>query len=113
MQRFRKSTSVLILVLGLGAALGADWRQFRGPGGMGTSGETGLPVEWSSQKNIVWMTRLPGPGTSSPVTTGNRVFLTCYSGYALDGKNPGKMEDLKRHLVCVDRKTGNILWSKE
>ncbi len=80
-----------------------DWRQFRGPGGLGTSAETGLPVEWSSHKNIVWTTRLPGPGTSSPVIVGDRIFLTCYTDYAVDADAPGNMADLKRHLVCVDR----------
>jgi outer membrane protein assembly factor BamB len=91
----------------------ADWRQFRGPGGLGISDEKGLPTTWSAKNNIVWRTKLPGPGGSSPVTVGNRIYLTCYSGYALDAKDPGKMEDLRRHLVCVDRKTGNILWTKD
>ena len=35
-----------------------------------------------AKKNIVWKTQLPGPGTSSPVTAGDRIFLTCYTGYA-------------------------------
>jgi outer membrane protein assembly factor BamB len=47
------------------------------------------------------------------VTLGNRIYLTCYSGYALDAKDPGKMENLRRHLVCVERKSGSILWAKE
>ncbi|HUE16137.1 MAG TPA: PQQ-binding-like beta-propeller repeat protein, partial [Planctomycetaceae bacterium] len=76
----------------------ADWSQFRGPGGLGTSAETGLPVEWSSHKNIVWTTRLPGPGTSSPVVVGDRIYLTCYTGYAVNADAPGRMADLKRHL---------------
>ncbi len=91
----------------------ADWSQFRGPGGLGTSAETGLPVEWSSHKNIVWTTRLPGPGTSSPVVVGDRIYLTCYTGYAVNADAPGRMADLKRHLVCVDRASGKILWIKQ
>ena len=90
----------------------ADWRQFRGPGGSGTSGEKGLPAEWSSHKNVVWSTQLPGPGTSSPVIVGNRIYLTCYTGYAVDANAPGNMSDLKRHLLSVDRKSGKILWTK-
>ena len=90
----------------------ADWRQFRGPGGLGTSGERGLPAEWSSHKNVVWSTQLPGPGTSSPVIVGNRIYLTCYTGYAVDANAPGNMSDLKRHLLSVDRKSGKILWTK-
>src|SRR5262245_3765857 len=51
----------------------ADWTQFRGPHGSGVSGETGLPASWSATENIVWRTKLPGPGTSSPIVVGKRV----------------------------------------
>jgi outer membrane protein assembly factor BamB len=102
-----------LLLLGVCPTPGADWTDFRGPGGLGISEEKGLPVEWSSQKNIVWRARLPGPGTSSPVTAGNRIFLTCYTGYALDAGKPGNMEDLRRHLLCIARDTGAVQWKKE
>jgi outer membrane protein assembly factor BamB len=91
----------------------ADWRQFRGPHGLGITTEHGLPVEWSSTKNVVWKTALPGPGTSSPTVVGDRIFLTCYTGYGVNGPDSGKMNDLRRHLVCVDRAKGKILWAKE
>src|SRR5439155_5197389 len=113
MKRDCRPACVWLFTLGACAALGADWSQFRGPGGLATSTEKDLPVRWSSKKNVVWRTLLPGPGTSSPVTAGNRVFLTCYTGYAVDDAKPGKMEDLRRHLLCVDRGNGNILWQKE
>jgi len=99
-------------VLLAGCALGADWPQFRGPAGLGISSEKGLPTEWSGESNIAWKVKLPGAGASSPVTVGERVFVTCYSGYGLDNKEPGKMEDLRRHLLCFDR-AGKALWSKE
>jgi outer membrane protein assembly factor BamB len=105
--------AVLLLALGACPALAADWTDFRGPGGLGISEEKGLPVEWSSQKNIAWRTRLPGPGTSSPVTAGNRIFLTCYTGYAVKADKPGNMEDLRRHLLCLARDGGAVLWTKE
>ena len=28
------------------------------------------------------------------------------------GDGAGELEDLKRHLICVDRKTGETLWTK-
>jgi len=37
---------------------------------------------------------------------GSRVFVTCYSDA------DGDLEKLKRHLVCVDRQTGKIAWSR-
>ncbi len=61
----------------------ADWTGFRGPTGQGISEEKGLPVKWSSTENIVWKVDLPGPGASSPITVGDKVFVTAYSGYGL------------------------------
>jgi outer membrane protein assembly factor BamB len=91
----------------------ADWTRFRGPGGLGTSDDTGLPTEWSSTKNVVWKAKLPGPGSSSPLIVGDRVFVTSYSGYALTVEEPGDVAKLKRHVVCLDRASGKIVWQKE
>ncbi|MEW6305596.1 MAG: PQQ-binding-like beta-propeller repeat protein [Verrucomicrobiota bacterium] len=97
----------------LAAAAGAsaqDWPQFRGPGGKGIAQDP-APTEWSSSKNLKWTVDLPGPGTSSPIVVGGKVFVTCYSGYGLDVASPGNIQDLKRHLVCVDASSGKILWN--
>jgi outer membrane protein assembly factor BamB len=53
-----------------------DWSQFRGPTGQGHSSETGLPLEWSETRNVLWKTDLRGRGWSSPVVSGGRVWLT-------------------------------------
>src|SRR5262249_27870136 len=93
-------TQRLLLVPALLAALaplGADWMQFRGPRGSGTSDATGLPTTWSATENIVWRTKLPGPGTSCPIVVGKRIYLTCYSGYGLE-PDEGEMDQLMRHL---------------
>ena len=101
------------------AAIGADWTGFRGPGGAGVSGETGLPTTWSSTENIVWRTKLPGPGSSCPIVVGKRIYLTSYSGYGLQWKKDAPAEEkedmskLMRHLVCIDRGSGKILWTKD
>lgn len=88
-----------------------DWAQFRGPKGLAVSDAKGLPTTWSEKENLAWKLELPGPGTSSPIVFGDRIYLTCYSGY-----NPitrtGKLEDLKRHLVCLARKDGKQIWDK-
>jgi outer membrane protein assembly factor BamB len=113
MPRFHPTFGLLVLLASITAIHAADWRQFRGPNGLGISEEKNLPVEWSADKNIVWRVKLPGAGASSPVTQGNRVFVTCYSGYGMDPKEPGEMNDLRRHLLCLDRATGKTLWAKE
>jgi len=103
---------ILLAWLSAAPALTADWTQFRGPGGLGVSREKNLPTHWSSSENIAWKVDLPGPGSSSPITLGDRVFLTCYSGYGLE-PNEGDQKDLRRHVLCFDRKTGKTLWSKD
>jgi outer membrane protein assembly factor BamB len=88
-----------------------NWPGFRGPSGMGVSSAKGLPVEWSSSQNIVWKTPLPGPGASSPIVFGDRIYLTCYTGFFVPGEE-GSKENLKRHLLAISRKDGKILWDK-
>jgi len=91
---------------------GADWLQFRGPGASGVSEDTGLPTTWSATENVVWKTAMPGFGASTPITSGDKIFLTAYSGYGLDADDPGDQADLVQHVLCVDRATGEILWDK-
>jgi len=90
----------------------ADWPQFRGPGGQGASDEKNLPVSWSDEENIVWKTKMPGYGASSPIALGDKIFVTCYSGFG-DVPNPGSMEDLRLHVVCVNRANGEIVWDQK
>jgi outer membrane protein assembly factor BamB len=90
----------------------ADWSQFRGPDGNGVAGaEVRPPTTWSASQNVKWKTALPGPGSSSPIVSGERLFVTCYSGYG-DGSGGGSLEQLQRHLLSVERQTGRIVWRK-
>ena len=87
-----------------------DWKQFLGDRGSATSENAKLPTKWDAETNIKWKTELPGRGASSPIIVGDRIFLTCYTGYG-DGKE-SKIENLVRHLMCFNRTTGDILWQK-
>ena len=100
-----------LAVAAVASAAAGDWARFRGPEGLGVSTDAGLPVSWSEEENVVWKAELPGPGTSSPAILGERIFLTCYTGYAVPGQPRGAMDDLKRHVVCLHR-DGKILWTK-
>lgn len=104
----------LLVVFSLpGAADAADWSRFRGPNGGGVSADDApVPVDWNDTRNLKWKVKLPGPGASSPIVVGPRIFVTCWSGYGVDGRNPGDLKNLKRHLVCLDRKTGEIFVMK-
>jgi outer membrane protein assembly factor BamB len=111
----RKNVSLcsVCFALFLVPALAADWPGFRGPGSSGVSDETNLPTKWSDTENLVWKLDVPGFGSSSPIVWGDKVFVTCYTGYGVDSRNPGNQEDLARHLLCIDRKGGKVLWGKE
>ena len=89
----------------------SDWPGFRGPGGLGVSAEKGLPLTWSPTESIVWKTKLPGAGTSSPAILGDRIFLTCYTGFAVPGEEGGSPDRLERRVLCLGRKDGKILWN--
>ena len=92
----------------------ADWMRFRGPNGSGVADDKeSTPTTWSEKENLKWKVPLPGAGVSCPIVVGNRVFVTCYSGYGINQEEPGNVEDLVRHLVCVDRGTGKVLWQKQ
>ena len=96
-----------------GAVSAADWSRFRGPNGTGVAEDSQpTPEKWSPSENLKWAVELPGAGVSSPIVVGDRVFVTCYSGYGIDRQDPGKIEDLKRHMVCVSADSGQILWVK-
>lgn len=88
-----------------------DWPRFRGVDGTGIS-KTAAPTEWSPDKNIRWKAELPGAGCSSPIVVGDKVFLTCYSGYGESRQDIGNKDDLKRHVVCIEKSSGKEVWSK-
>jgi outer membrane protein assembly factor BamB len=89
---------------------GNDWPQFRGAGALGRSEAKGLPLTWSDERNVVWKAALPGPGASSPIVLGDRIFVTCFTGFATSSREPGELTNLKRHLLCLNLADGRILW---
>lgn len=120
----------LALVLALaqrGAATAADWPQFRGPNGNGTTDHIAHPTEWSADKNVVWKVSIPGAGWSSPIISGEKVFLTTavadkplkpksMSEGSMDLRSMGlgaRIEDavFKFEVVCLDLESGSTQWS--
>ena len=123
-----------------GVGRGDDWPQFRGPNGSATSTEKKLPVQWGSDKNIAWKTKLPGYGWSSPIVWGDKVFLTTavsekqrkpaagFGGGGRPGQGGGRPGQggrggfggrrqapdaiYKLEVYCLDRASGKVLWKQ-
>lgn len=104
--------SVLALVFAtvtLQAATSTDWPRFLGPTGAAIVSESKVPLKWSDSENIVWKAEMPGPGSSSPIVFGDKVFITCWTGYG-DKEGASDMSKLMRHLLCLNRADGKVLW---
>ncbi|MEM7697111.1 MAG: PQQ-binding-like beta-propeller repeat protein [Verrucomicrobiota bacterium] len=86
-----------------------NWPRFRGLNGSGKAPFAEVPLTWSTDENIRWKSDLPGPGSSSPIFWGGRVFVTCYTGYGT-GEEGQKPEDLVRHLIALDSASGEEIW---
>ncbi|MEM8678088.1 MAG: PQQ-binding-like beta-propeller repeat protein [Planctomycetota bacterium] len=104
-------TLAALVVLFTRPALADDWLRFRGANGSGVISDGAFAAQWDDETNIRWKTALPGPGASSPIVLGDRVYLTCYTGYGVDRENPGEPAALQRHLLAVDRNNGEIVWT--
>lgn len=100
----RMSALVLIVFACLfsTATFAADWLQWRGPKGTGQTEIESAPLTWSKEENIKWRVPLDGPGNSSPIVVGQRVFIT---------HAPAKSKS--RGIHCYDRGTGDLLWKHE
>ncbi|MDC0252072.1 PQQ-binding-like beta-propeller repeat protein [bacterium] len=98
--RFFLSLFLFLIV----AAANADenWPGWRGPRGDGTvRGAPNLPVDFDISKDTVWKTKIPGVGHASPVIWEDRIFLVS-----------ADEESQARSLMCFDRISGEIKWSK-
>jgi outer membrane protein assembly factor BamB len=105
---------VVLIAVAFSTARASDWARFRGPNGTGVSPDDApTPTNWTGTENVKWTLDLPGPGSSCPIVVGDKVFVTCWTGYGLDREEPGDQAQLKRHLICVNRADGKILWDKE
>lgn len=102
----RYCTTTLIILSTITAAGAEDWREFRGPTGQGHYAGKGLPIEWSTTKNVVWKQAIPGKGWSSPIVLAGRVYLT--TAVPVE-----ESKDQSLRAICLDAKSGATIWDKE
>ena len=108
----------------LSAAERGNWPSFRGPNASGVLEGMNLPDKWDAAtgEGIRFKVEIPGLAHSSPVIWGDRLFLTtAVSSQPGATFKPGlygsgeASEDRSVHewqLLCMDKKTGKILWTK-
>jgi outer membrane protein assembly factor BamB len=94
--------SLFLVFFCVGFLRADDWRQWRGPKGTGQTDVQSAPLTWSQTENIKWKVPSGGPGNSSPIVVGQKVFIA---------SAPDK--STLRGLRCYDRKTGELLWKHE
>lgn len=102
----------------------ADWPQLRGPESRGIAENSNLPETWSETENIAWKTPIAGRGWSSPIVTGDRVFVTTVT------RKTGSPEDAQPGLyfggdrsdidpiehewkvICLSLESGQEVWQR-
>jgi outer membrane protein assembly factor BamB len=101
-----------------------NWPQFRGKGATGVAEGKGLPQAWSTSRNVVWKSDIPGRGWSSPIVSGDRIFVTSViredkaemptKGLYFGGNRLNPPTDIHRWMVyCLDWSSGKIRWERQ
>ena len=101
-----------------------EWPQWRGPFANGHAAEevADLPLTWSETKNVVWKTVVPGRGHSTPVISGDHIWMTSAIEVEADPEDAARrlevntgnqpltlLETAELIAVCVDRHTGKVI----
>ncbi len=121
----RLFVGMALIVVSSGSAFSqTNWPQFRGRGASGVSEGGPAPASFDAVKatNLKWKTAIPGLGHSSPVTWGNKVFVTtAITSGAKDETRFGlygdvaPVKDDPKHtwkVYALDSQTGKILWER-
>jgi outer membrane protein assembly factor BamB len=89
LQTLLLGTLVGVGLLGV-AVRAADWPNWRGPNATGIAPDGTLPTRWSATENVAWKARIAGAGVSTPIVSGDRVYVTSQIGAGIrrEGNHP-------------------------
>lgn len=76
----------------------ADWPNWRGPNGNGSISTGNFPTSWDAE-NVSWKFALPGKGSSTPIVSNDRIFVTTPA----DGKDAVLALDLAGNQIWLTR----------
>ena len=80
-----------------------DWPVWRGPNRNAIADEKqDFVTEWDDTKNVIWKSKIPGRGHSSPIVVGDLIVLAT----AYDSEE-------RQTVLGYDRKTGKQLWETQ
>jgi outer membrane protein assembly factor BamB len=107
----------LVCVVGVfsRAACGDDWPQWLGPKRDSVWRETGIVEKFpEGGPKILWRTPIAG-GYAGPAVSGGRVYVADFAAEGDPTPNPNKRSDRKgtERLLCLDARTGKVLWKHE
>jgi outer membrane protein assembly factor BamB len=118
--------TIALLLLAFSHVSAEEWPEWRGPNGQGISSAKGLPETWSETSAVVWKAELPGRGHSTPVLTGNQLWLTTALEKAATpdqvkarlttntGDQPlTVLDSVSLRVLCVDSISGKVLHDME
>jgi outer membrane protein assembly factor BamB len=103
-----------------------SWPHWRGPSHDGVA-KANVPLTWSDSSNLRWKVEIPGRGHSTPVLSGDRLFVTTAIPTGRKSENPapaggdggrgagggaGAGEEHRLEVLAVDRTSGRILWQR-
>src|SRR5262245_8020925 len=116
MIRCRRWWSLAFLAgLFCGPAKGDDWPQWLGPKRDSVWRETGILDKFPPEgPKILWRTPIAG-GYAGPAVAGGRVYVPDFVAEGNTTPNPNKRGERKgtERLLCLDAKTGKVLWKHE
>src|SRR6266545_1533187 len=121
MKKTRCVVTVCVILLYLSSyAPAEDWPHWRGPEANGVSREQQLPVRWSTTENIAWKAKLAGGGMSTPITWGDRIFVTSQIGAGIvearsaryEGPTPASDDVVTFVVQCFSRSDGKLVWEE-
>jgi outer membrane protein assembly factor BamB len=98
---FNPFAKACILMMILSTQLQAqNWPQWRGPDANGVAEPGNYPIEFSATDHLIWKSKLPGAGGSTPIVWNDRIILT--SGI-------GEGDEAEDGVLCFDWE-GNQVW---
>jgi outer membrane protein assembly factor BamB len=86
-----RSTALLLAAFwttGIAPIRAEDWPHWRGPQANGISADQTLPTRWGASENIAWKAPIAGVGISTPIVSGDRVFVTSQLGAGISRPGP-------------------------